>query len=96
MASHSDAAPFPGPYNPHAFHVNACAALSQPFAQSHIPSSVLPSLPAWPPSAELASCDPPPMTSDACNLQAMSDRVAHATCYTKNHPQAIFYRRWNT
>lgn len=31
-----------------------------------------------------------------CTLEELSRKVADATCYTRYHPQPIFYGRWNT
>lgn len=31
-----------------------------------------------------------------CDLAELERRVADATCYTRDHPQAIFYGRWTT
>lgn len=31
-----------------------------------------------------------------CDLLELERRVSDATCYTRDHPQPIFYGRWNT
>lgn len=75
---------------------HACKALVPPFQSFAASGMPRPNTPAWPPNTHVAPCDPPPMTSDACDLRVLAKRVADATCYTRYHPQAIFYRRWNT
>lgn len=52
--------------------------------------------PAWPPDTQVAAADPPSLPDSRCDLRELSRRVADATCYTRDHPQPIFYGRWNT
>lgn len=52
------------------------------------------SLPSWPIACQIAEADPPSLPD--CDLDALSRRVAILTCYTRDHPQPIFYGRWNT